>query len=106
MPTFVIFEFPYNGPWGDDMTAAVKDLAHDIAAEEGLLWKVWIDSQERGTAGGAYLFASQETAQRYIEKHESRLPQLGISTFEKRVFDVNSDLTAITLGGNPVLPAK
>jgi len=106
MATFVIFEFPYTGPWGADMTAATQDLARDIAQENGLVWKVWIESKERGTAGGAYLFDNRENAQRYIDKHTARLPQFGISNVDTRVFDVNTDLTAITLGNNPVLPQQ
>jgi len=105
MLRLVIFEFPYTGPWGDDMTTSTRGLAEDIATEDGLVWKVWIENKERGTAGGAYLFTNPESAQRYIDKHSARLPKLGITNVDTRVFDVNADLTAITLGTNPVLPA-
>jgi len=104
MLTLAVFEFPFPGPWGDEMTAHARDLAQDIAQEDGLVWKVWIESKERGVAGGAYLFKSREAAQRYVDKHSARLPKLGITNVDARMFDVNADLTAITLGKNPVLP--
>jgi len=104
MLTLVIFEFPYPGPWGDEMTAATQDLAHDVAREDGLVWKLWMEAAERGVAGGAYLFTNREAAQRYVDKHTARLPQFGVTNADVRMFDVNADLTAITLGKNPLLP--
>jgi hypothetical protein len=39
------FDFPFEGPWGEAMTAALDGLAHDIAAEDGLLWKIWTENE-------------------------------------------------------------
>lgn len=105
MLTLVVFEFPYNGPWGTDMTAAMQGLARDIAQEEGLAWKVWTEAQERGTAGGIYLFKDKQAAQRYIKKHTTRLAEFGITGVDSRIFDVNADLTALDHGSSSVLPA-
>ena len=105
MLTLVVFEFPYTGPWGADMSQAMQGLAQDIAQEDGLAWKVWTESQERGVAGGVYLFKNREAAQRYIEKHTARLAAFGITGIEARVSDVNTELTKLNHGDSPVLPA-
>src|SRR5690349_18505221 len=54
--TLVVFEFPFEGPWGQGLEAAMGELAADIAREERLAWKLWTEAPERGTAGGVYLF--------------------------------------------------
>ena len=51
MATLLVFEFPMEGPWGDEMAAAFSGLAEDIAGETGLIWKVWTEAPERKTGG-------------------------------------------------------
>ncbi|MCD9452081.1 YdhR family protein, partial [Yersinia pestis] len=34
-------DFPYTGPWGNEMTKAMEGLARSIAEEPGLIWKIW-----------------------------------------------------------------
>lgn len=98
MATLVVFEFPFEGPWGDDMATAFKPLAQDIAAEKGLIWKVWTEARERQTAGGAYLFDSADAADAYTRKHSERLAGFGIKAIDVRRFEVNDSLSAITRG--------
>ena len=96
--TILQFDFKYNGPWGDEMSIALTDLARDIASEPGLIWKIWTENQETGEAGagGVYLFADKESAQVYQRKHSARLVEWGFSDFHVLVFDVNMPLSAIT----------
>ena len=94
--TILQFDFKYNGPWGDEMSVALADLARDIASEPGLIWKIWTENQETGEAGGVYLFADKESAQVYQRKHSARLVEWGFSDFHVLVFDVNMPLSAIT----------
>ena len=96
MATLLVFEFPYAGPWGDEMGAAMQGLAADIAAEPGLIWKVWTEAPERGTAGGVYLFETEAAAKDYVAKHSARLNAFGISGIEVRQFAANAALSAIT----------
>lgn len=96
MAKLIVFEFPFDGPWGEDMAAGMAVLAQDIADEKGLIWKVWTEAQDRNTAGGVYLFQTSEDAERYIEKHSARLGQFGISNIEVRRFDINDHLSEIT----------
>ena len=94
--TLVQFDFPYAGPWGDEMTAAMGDLAQDIAGETGLVWKIWTENQETGRAGGIYVFETPEAAAAYTEKHSARLAAFGITGINAQSFGVNDALSAIT----------
>ncbi|HWQ92578.1 MAG TPA: monooxygenase [Clostridia bacterium] len=94
----VQFEFPFEGPFGSELATAAKDLAASIAAEPGLLWKIWIESVERREAGGIYLFRDTDSAQAYIQKHVARLGQFGVTGPRVKMFEVNEPLTRATRG--------
>ncbi|MBJ2151113.1 MULTISPECIES: monooxygenase [Paracoccaceae] len=94
--TLLQFDFPFTGPWGAGMTAAMEDLAQDIAGEPGLLWKIWTENQDSGRAGGVYLFASADAAEAYRVKHSARLAAFGITGIVAHAFAVNDALSAIT----------
>lgn len=94
--TLVQFDFPYTGPWGDDMVAAMGDLARDIATEDGLVWKIWTENKSEGRAGGIYVFETAEAAQAYRDKHSARLAGFGITGINAAMFDVNEGLSALT----------
>jgi hypothetical protein len=98
VPTVVVFDFPWEGPFGEEMTATFGDLAGAIASEPGLLWKIWLESVDRAEAAGVYLFADERSARAYIEKQRRRLERVGIAAYRARVFAVNEPLTAITRG--------
>ncbi len=90
------FDFPFDGPWGDEMAAAMDDLAADIAAEEGLVWKIWTENPTGGRAGGVYLFRDGGSADHYVAKHTERLRGFGIDRIEVIRSTVNGRLSAIT----------
>lgn len=92
----VQFDFPFAGPWGREMAAAMADLAADIAAEPGLRWKIWTEAPEEGRAGGLYLFESRAEAEAYRDKHAARLEGFGITGIRALILDVNAGLSAIT----------
>ena len=94
--TLVQFDFPFAGPWGEEMAGAMQGLAQDIATESGLLWKIWTENPEEGRAGGIYLFSSPEAAAAYREKHSTRLGGFGITGIVAHSFQVNGPLSAIT----------
>jgi hypothetical protein len=100
--TVLQFDFRHSGPWGTVMAARLKELAKDIAGEEGLAWKMWLEDREGGRAGGIYLFNDPVSAARYRRKHEDRLAALGITEIEVRSFEVNAPLSIMT--GAPVRP--
>ncbi len=91
----VQFDFPYPGPFGEAMSAAMADLARDIAGEPGLLWKIWTENPETGEAGGIYLFADAASADAYIARHSARLQAFGVSGIRARSFAVNEALSRI-----------
>lgn len=95
MATLLVFEFPSIGPFGAEATQAYRELAEDIAKEEGLLWKVWTEDTSREVAGGVYLFINAEHADRYTEKHTERLAGFGITGITATQYDVNTELSAI-----------
>ena len=98
MPVIVQFDFPFAGPFGSEMHAALKDLAVSITQEPGFLWKIWTEDANAREAGGIYLFKDRETATAYVTKHTARLGQFGVNQVRAKVFDVNPALSAVTLG--------
>lgn len=88
-------DFPYTGPWGDDMVPAMKALAQSIAKEQGLIWKIWTENQTAHEAGGIYLFADRSNAERYLALHSNRLKQAGIPHVNAKIFAVNAALSKL-----------
>ena len=97
MLTALLFRFPFPGPWGKELTAAVHELARDIVNEHGLVWKIWLENCETGHAGGIYLFEHAAAAELYREKHERRLSAMGITGVMANAFSVNTDLSVLTM---------
>lgn len=91
-------DFPFNGPFGDEMAKALNDLAVSIAEEPGFLWKIWTENKGTKEAGGIYLFENEQTAKSYLDKHTARLKGLGVPEVHAKIFDVNESLSAITRG--------
>ncbi|MFK5636173.1 MULTISPECIES: monooxygenase [unclassified Ornithinimicrobium] len=96
MNTLLYFEFPSDGPYGQEAAVAYADLAADISVEDGLIWKVWTEQPETSTAGGVYLFEDPESAARYVEKHTARLAGFGITDITAKEFAVNEPLSETT----------
>ncbi len=95
MAVLLQVDFPYSGPWGDEMALAMQGLAQSIAQEPGLLWKIWTESRDTNEAGGIYLFADRANAERYLEMHRARLLGFGVPQVNAKLFEVNAPLSAI-----------
>jgi hypothetical protein len=71
--------------------------AQPIADTPGLTWKIWIINEERGEAGGTYLFEDEASAQAFLDgpiiTEMKGDPSLSIKTF-----DVLEELTTTTRG--------
>ncbi|WP_298445259.1 monooxygenase [uncultured Ferrimonas sp.] len=91
-------DFEFNGPFGDEMAAALGDLAKSINQEPGLIWKIWTESAKNKLGGGIYLFEDEATAQAYLDMHSARLQQMGIDQVNGQIFDVNPVLSQINHG--------
>ena len=93
------FQFSVTGA---EYEAAVKPLAEEFAALEGLIWKIWMINEEEGEAGGIYLFESEASVQGYLDGPLAAgvLSHPALSQFSVKHFDVMEDLTEIT--GGPV----
>ncbi len=96
MPNLVQFDFPMQGPWGEEMAGAFRELAEMIAETPGLRWKVWTESEVEGLGGGIYLFDDEASARAYVEEHTVRLAGFGNTDVRAKVFDVNEPLPAVT----------
>ena len=96
MATLVQFDFPMQGPWGDEMAVAYGELAQAIAATPGLRWKIWTENAETGEGGGIYLFDDDESAAAYVELHTARLQGFGVTGIRAKTFRVNEPLSALT----------
>jgi hypothetical protein len=91
-------DYPFSGPWGDEMAAEYSDLAYRIADVPGLICKVWTENREMGEAGGVYLFQDEASLDSYLAGKIERMKASGIEDVRARKFDVNEQLTQITRG--------
>lgn len=98
MKTLLQIVFPFDGPFGHDMTEAMKDLAESIAHEPGLVWKVWTENADNREAGGIYLFEDETSALTYLDMHTRRLKEFGVPEVNAKVFTVNEALSTIDRG--------
>lgn len=88
-------DFPFQGPWGEAMTGALRGLAESIAAEPGLIWKIWTENPEAQEAGGIYLFEDRASAEAYLEMHTRRLMSFGVPRVNGKLFSVNRELSLL-----------
>ncbi len=95
MATLLVFEFPSTGPFGAEALEGYRDLATEIAGEEGLVWKVWTEDPARQVAGGVYLFTGEALADAYVAKHTARLEGFGITGVSAVKYEVNEGLSEI-----------
>jgi hypothetical protein len=98
MAKLVQFDFPYHGPFGEEMASALRELAESIAKEPGFIWKIWTENSATKEGGGIYLFRDEASARSYINKHTQRLKEFGIGEIRAKLFDVNPGLTSLTNG--------
>ena len=94
----VQIDFDFNGPFGEELFEARRDVAGAIADEPGLLWKIWTEDEEEGRAGGIYLFSDEQSAHAYVEKQGRRLDAPGYDNVRVRLFSVNEGLSEVTRG--------
>lgn len=90
--------FEFHGPFGEEMSRQLVELAESINNEPGFIWKIWTENEEKKEAGGIYLFQNEETALAYVKKHSDRLKPMGVNKVIFKIFDVNKTLTAINNG--------
>jgi len=98
MAVILQIDFPFQGPFGDDLAGAMTELAESIAGEPGFIWKIWTENPETREAGGVYLFSDTESAQAFLSKHSERLMSFGITDARSHLFQVNEALTKMTSG--------
>lgn len=89
-------DFPYHGPFAEEMASAFAPLAESIAQEPGLIWKIWTENSDTNEAGGIYLFEDRPSAEAYLAMHTARLESFGVQGIRSRLFSVNESLSHIT----------
>lgn len=95
MPKLLQMDFPFPGPFGDEMAQSLRDLALSINQEQGFIWKIWTENREQNCAGGIYLFETEEDARAYLDKHRARLEEFGITKINAQFFDINLALSEL-----------
>lgn len=96
MTTLLQFDFAFPGPWGGDLERACEALAADIAAQPGLIWKLWGENPASGRASGVYLFGTPEAADAYVARHVPRLAAFGVTDPGLSRFVLNAPLSRAT----------
>lgn len=94
----------------DQFAATAKDtedFARVIAAQPGLLWKIWIGDEGRSEVGGVYLFDSAQAAESFVGGpiFAQIKGNPGFKKVEAKLFDINEQCSAITKAPLPK-PAK
>jgi hypothetical protein len=88
-----------HGQGNRDQAEYQLAAAEQIAQVPGLQWKIWIYDDERQRAGGIYLFDSEEHARAFGDHIPEALGKLpGVDHIDRRYFDVDERLSAITRG--------
>jgi hypothetical protein len=84
----------------NDFLSGARAVADLIAGVEGLEWKIWLKNEELNEGGGIYLFESEAAMNRFINGPivENLKSHPDISDVSAKVFDVPTDLSAITRG--------
>lgn len=79
--------------------AAVGQDAQTFANMPGLLAKIWLRDPETNTYGGLYLWADEESYERYIkgEVFEAIKANEHLENVESRDFGVFDDLSSLTM---------
>jgi len=95
MPKLLQMDFPFSGPFGDEMAESLRDLALSINEEPGFMWKIWTENRAHNRAGGIYVFETEEDAHAYLDKHRARLEELGVSGINAHIFDINPTLSQL-----------
>jgi len=98
MAVALVVEFKMDGPFGEEMAAQFSELAESINQEEGFIWKIWTEKEERNEAGGIYIFDTDENAQKYLDMHRARLKEMGVPNLHAKIFDINEKLSEIANG--------
>ncbi|PFG58559.1 putative monooxygenase ydhR [Vibrio sp. ES.051] len=88
-------DFKFHGPFGEEMSNALAELAQSINQEPGMIWKFWTENEKDQLAGGIYLFEDETTAQAYLDMHTARLKSMGIEEVRSQLFDINLPLSTI-----------
>lgn len=78
----------------------VSALASDIAAVDGLRWKVWMMNEAESEAGGIYFFKDEASTNAYLEGPivAQLVSHPALSDFSVKQFDVSEKNTTITRG--------
>jgi len=91
-------DFEFDGPFGEDMSNELVEIAKSINNEPGMIWKIWTEKAVEKLAGGIYLFEDEESAQAYLEMHAARLKKMGVAEVRGYIFDINEPLSTINKG--------
>ncbi len=89
-------DFKMEGPFKVMMTQAFRELAEDIAQQEGLLWKIWTENEDEKRAGGWYAFESHAALMNFKKMHDQRLEDFGITDIRCQILEANVPLSVIT----------
>ena len=95
MAVILQVDFPSQGPFGESMSQAYKELAESINLEAGMIRKMWTENSQTQEAGGIYLFDNAANAERYLKMHTARLESFGVQNIRGKIFEVNAALSTI-----------
>lgn len=91
-------DFPFEGPFGEEMSTVFQEIAEIINKEKGFYWKIWTENKETKEAGGIYAFEEKQDAENYAEMHKKRLESFGVKDIRVKIFNINEKLTQLNHG--------
>ena len=83
-----------------DYSELANQMADLFAEVPGLKWKIWLLDEERGEAGGIYLFEDDDSLRRYLDSSLAAEVKAhpGLKNLEARSFGVMPKPTSVTRG--------
>jgi len=80
--------------------AKSREAATTIASLEGLIWKIWVLSEENSELGGIYLFADRGAAKAYLSHPviQAMYNHPAVASGESQLWDVDRSLSVLTRG--------
>jgi len=75
-----------------------REAAPVYANVEGLVWKLWLVNQEKGTAGGIYYFKDQESLDKHLDSdlYKQMLAHPALEKVDVKIFDIIEEFSKVT----------
>jgi hypothetical protein len=85
-----------------------REAATQIAAVEGLIWKIWLFREQEFEIAGTYLFANHAAAEAYLNHPviQTARSNPAVVSMQSQLWEIESSLSALTRAPLPDISAQ